>query len=69
MVPNHLDGGDEELFVRRMDTTESGAEADHIKARILLAEETTLKTSMYATHNGFLAKQTLVFSHSDFQEE
>ena len=36
--------------------------------RVLLAEEAALQSGMYATHDGVLAKETLVFGHGNLQE-
>ena len=63
VVPNHLDGGDVQTLVRRVDTTQGGAEADHVEVRVALGEEAALQTGMDATNHRHLAEELLVGIH------
>ena len=68
VAPDHVHCRYVQTLVRAMHTAQSGTERHHVEARIFLAEQTALQTSMDATHDGFLAKQLDVCLSRNAQE-
>ena len=65
-VPEHFDGLDFNLLAWGMDTTQGGTIANHVHARIFLADETAFKTGMDGTDDGVVAEHALVGLYSHF---
>ena len=60
MIPDHLDGGDVQTLIGRVDETEGGAEAHHVEVGVTLREEAALETCMDAANDGLFLEELLV---------
>ena len=60
MIPYHLYGGNVQAFVGGVYATQGRTKRYHVEVGVAFGKQSTLKTSVNATHDGLFTKQFLV---------